>query len=120
MLPPYKKVEISFSLELTKPFLSFVGFLFAEGQINGLLIAILSRGERNNMFLHMTEIIARVCVSTGTQTLDYQSDGGVNSSLETDLEVFRVPFLRVRSFLQPLLKLWDCEEIMALLSLGNL
>lgn len=68
----------------------------------------------------MSEIIARVCVSTRPQALGYQSDGYMNGLLKPDLEVLGVPFLRVRSFLQPLLKLWDCEKITTLLSPGGL
>jgi hypothetical protein len=39
--------------------------------------------------------------------------------LVSDLVVLGIPLMRIRGFLQPLLVLWDGEEVLALLALGH-
>jgi hypothetical protein len=57
-------------LVLAKPFLSFIGLLLAESEVDEFFILILYRRERNHMFGHVAKVVSSIFVSAGTQTLE--------------------------------------------------
>lgn len=66
-------LEICTDLEMPQPLLSFVSFLFTEGQLNQLPVTVLRRGKRYHMLRHVTKVVAAVCVIACPETLYFPS-----------------------------------------------
>jgi hypothetical protein len=73
------------------------------------------------MLGHITEIVSRILILARSQTLNSRiSDGRVQTNKATYLVILGIPFVRIRTSLEPLLVLRDGEEIFDLFSLPDL
>jgi hypothetical protein len=105
---------------LTQPFFTIIGLLFAESKVNELPVARLCRGKGNHVFGHMTKVVASVSIVTRSKTLLRREYGCSSSAFLTDLVVFRIPLVRIRSFEQPFLVFRQGKEITTLLPFRDL